>query len=58
MVFLELKPNNPAIHKSINPSSYGMTVIFIHNNYFIYWIIQFFIFPSIFCEKPIANNFD
>ena len=27
MVFLELKPNNPAIHKSINPSSCGMTVI-------------------------------
>ena len=26
MVFLELKPNNPAIHKSINPSSCGMTV--------------------------------
>jgi hypothetical protein len=27
MVFLELKPNNPAIHKSINPSSRGMTVL-------------------------------
>ena len=30
MVFLELKPNNPAIHKSINPSSCGMTVILFH----------------------------
>jgi hypothetical protein len=27
-VFLELKTNNPAIHKSINPSSCGMTVVF------------------------------
>jgi hypothetical protein len=30
MVFLELKPNNPAIHKSINPSSCGMTVKIFH----------------------------
>ncbi len=26
MVFLKLKTNNPAIHKSINPSFCGMTV--------------------------------
>jgi hypothetical protein len=26
MLFLELIPNNPAIHKSIDPSSCGMTV--------------------------------
>jgi hypothetical protein len=31
MVFLELKPINPAIHKSINPSSCGMTVVVIYN---------------------------
>ncbi len=37
MVFLELKPNNPAIHKSINPSSRGMTVYLLHED--VIWIV-------------------
>ena len=40
MLLLELKPNNPAIHKSINPSSCGMTL----NAFSLYFVIGHSVF--------------